>query len=167
MGQPGYALLSRLGKYTHWDQLYNDNHSNKQVKYEYHWSIKFNIYFFFKYSVILFKNHWINYYKYLNINNNKYIKKKKYIYINSISWKYKINHFSLLIKSFYILYTFKKILVDSEIYVISLHNYICIYWFWTLVKNKFKFKNKKKNKNKFIKNISQFVYISASKINVH
>ena len=161
LGQPGYELLNKLGKYTHWSQLYNDNNLNKQIKYEYHWSIKFNIYFFFKYSTIFFKNHWINYYKYLNINNIKYIKTKKHIYINSISWKYKINQFSLITKSFYILYLFKKILVDSEIYVISLNNYICIYWFWTLIKTKLKPKKKKINKNKFIKKISQFVYINV------
>lgn len=160
LGQPGYELLSRLGKYTHWNQLYNDNTLHRQIKYEYHWSIKFNIYFFFKYSIILFKNHWIDYYKYLNINNNKYLKNKKRNYINSISWKYKINQFSLIAKSYYILHTFKKILVDSEIYVISLHNYICIYWFWTLI-NKKKKSNKIKTKvNKFIKKISQFVYIN-------
>lgn len=159
MGQPGYELLSRLGKYTHWNQLYSDNTLIRQIKYEYHWSIKFNIYFFLKYSIILFKNHWINYFKYFNINNIQQIKKKKNTYIKSISWKYKINQFSLLTKSFYIFKNFKKILVDSEIYVISLNNYICIYWFWTSIKNKIKLKKKKYKKNKFLKKISQFVYI--------
>ena len=162
MGQPGYELLSRLGKYTHWYQLYNDNKSIRQIKYEYHWSIKFNIYFFFKYSTMLFKNHWINYFKYLNINNIKYIKIKKYVYINSISWKYKINQFSLVTKSFYILYLFKNILVDSEIYIISINNYICIYWFWTSIKKKNKSKKNKSKKNKFFKKISQFVYINEA-----
>ena len=132
MGQPGYSQLSRLGKYSHWSYLYNDNIKKKQVKFEYNLSLKFSLYFFFKYSAVLFKNHWFNYRRVFNDNINFIKIYKKNFYIN-ISWKYKISQFTFLTKTFYTFTKFKSIALDSDIYIISLKNYLFIYWFWATI----------------------------------
>ena len=150
LGQPGYSILSRSGKYLHWYYLYNDNIKKKQIKYDYHLSIKFSIYFFFKYSIILFKNHWFNYSKLFNSYNSISLKIFKKTYYIDMKWKYKISHFTLLTKSFYLFEKFKPVIIDSDIYVIHIKNYIFIYWFWGTIISKQKKKKKKTKKKKFI-----------------
>ena len=164
LGQPGYSILSRLGKYSNWLYLYNDNVKKQHIKSEYHWSLKFSLYFFFKYSAIFFKNHWINYFKYFNTQKNTQLKTFKKKFISSINWVYKISLFTMLTKSSYTFNKFKPIIIDSDVYVISFKNFIFIYWFWGKIKfKKQKFKKQKFKKQKFKKQIAQFVYIIVYK----